>query len=91
MNDQDRTIRRLLLSYVGLLAERESYGPGDGFEYVLWDDLMRPVPERVSREERAELVSLRRGVRAPSWSIIVDMPMKPPYTGAMRAAFTHEG
>jgi hypothetical protein len=42
MKRQDCTIRHLLLSYVSLLAERESYGPGDGFEYVLWDDLMRP-------------------------------------------------
>jgi hypothetical protein len=58
MKRQDCTIRHLLLSYVSLLAERESYGPGDGFEYVLWDDLMRPVPELVSREERAELASL---------------------------------
>jgi hypothetical protein len=49
MKRQDCTIRHLLLSYVSLLAERESYGPGDGFEYVLWDDLMRPVPELVSR------------------------------------------
>jgi hypothetical protein len=54
----DCAVRTLLLSYVGLLAERASYGPGDGFEYGLWDDLMRPVPTRVSHEEKVELVSL---------------------------------
>jgi hypothetical protein len=58
MSDRDGTIRDLLLSYVGLLAERHAYGPGEGFEYALWDDLLRPAPTLVSEEERAELVDL---------------------------------
>jgi hypothetical protein len=58
MRDRDRTIRELLLSYVGLLAERHAYGPGEGFEYALWDDLLRPAPTLVSEDERGELVDL---------------------------------
>jgi hypothetical protein len=40
MIQDDCTLSRLLLSFVGLLAERHAYGPSDGFEFVLWDDLL---------------------------------------------------
>jgi hypothetical protein len=58
MSTDDHTIRQLLLSYVGLLAERHAYAPGEGFEYALWDDLLRPKPTLVSEDERGELVDL---------------------------------
>ena len=58
MRDRDRTIRDLLLSYVGLLAERHAFAPGEGFEYALWDDLLRPQTTLVSEEERGELTDL---------------------------------
>ena len=58
MKDRDGAIRDLLLSYVGLLAERHAFGPGEGFEYALWDDLLRPQPTLVSEEERGELTDL---------------------------------
>jgi hypothetical protein len=40
------------------LAERHAYGPGEGFEYALWDDLLLPKPTLVSEDERGELVDL---------------------------------
>jgi hypothetical protein len=55
----------LLLSFVGLLAERHAYGPGDGFEFVLWDDLLLKKPTLVSTEEKKELVSLI--IRTDAW------------------------
>jgi len=58
MSQDDCTLTRLLLSYVGLLAERHAYGPGDGFEFLLWDDLLLVKPTLVSIEEKTELVSL---------------------------------
>jgi hypothetical protein len=58
MSQDDGTLTRLLLSYVGLLAERHAYGPGDGFEFLLWDDLLLTQPTLVSTEEKHELVSL---------------------------------
>jgi hypothetical protein len=58
MSRDDCTLTKLLLSYVGLLAERHAYGPGDGFEFVLWDDLLLAKPTLVSTEEKHELVSL---------------------------------
>lgn len=58
MSKDDCTLSQLLLSYVGLIAELHSYGPGDGFEFLLWDDLLRTKPTLVSMEEKNELVSL---------------------------------
>jgi hypothetical protein len=65
MSRDDCTLTRLLLSYVGLLGERHAYGPGDGFEFVLWDDLLLKQPTLVSREEKKELVSLI--IRTDAW------------------------
>jgi hypothetical protein len=65
MSRDDGTLSRLLLSFVGLLAERHAYGPGDGFEFVLWDDLLLRQPTLVSTEEKQELVSLI--IRTNAW------------------------
>jgi hypothetical protein len=65
MNRDDCTLTRLLLSFVGLLAERHAYGPGDGFEFLLWDDLLLVKPTLVSIEEKTELVSLI--IRMNAW------------------------
>jgi len=61
----DCTLSRLLLSYVGLLAERHSYGPGDNFELILWDDLQLAQPRIVSIDEKNELVNLI--IRCDAW------------------------
>jgi len=61
----DCTLSRLLLSYVGLLAERHSYGPGDNFELILWDDLQLAQPRIVSIDEKNELVGLI--IRCDAW------------------------
>jgi hypothetical protein len=58
MSHDDCTLHRLLLSYVSLLAERHAYGPGDNFEFLLWDDLMQAKPTLVSIDEKNELISL---------------------------------
>jgi hypothetical protein len=58
MSRDDCTLTKLLLSYVGLLAERHAYGPGDGFEFLLWDDLHLAKPTLVSLDEKYELVHL---------------------------------
>jgi hypothetical protein len=74
MNRDDCTLAKLLLSFVGLLAERHAYGPGDGFEFVLWDDLLLVKPTLVSIEEKTELVSLI--IRMNAWgSFNVDTGM----------------
>jgi hypothetical protein len=65
MNADDGTLHQLLLSYVSLLAERHAYGPGDNFELLLWDDLMRAQPTLVSLDEKKELVSLI--IRTDAW------------------------
>jgi hypothetical protein len=65
MSRDDDTLRKLLVSYVGLLAERHACGPGDGFEFRLWDDLHRPKPTLVSGDEKDELISLI--IRTDAW------------------------
>ena len=65
MSRDDCTLTKLLLSYVSLLAERHAYGPGDGFEFLLWDDLQRAKPELVSLDEKRELVFLI--IRTDAW------------------------
>jgi hypothetical protein len=54
------TKRQLLLSYIGLLAERNSYAPGGGFEYALWDDMKRGQgkTQLIDDGEAAEIVWL---------------------------------
>jgi hypothetical protein len=39
MSDEIQKMKELLLSYVSLIAERNSFGPGENFEYKLWDTL----------------------------------------------------
>jgi hypothetical protein len=74
MSRDDCTLSRLLLSFVGPLAERHAYGPGDGFEFALWDDLLLEKPTLVSIEEKKELVSLI--IRMDAWvSFNVDTGM----------------
>jgi hypothetical protein len=61
------TMQQLLLSYVGLLAERHARAPDTNFEYDLWDDLHRD-PETlqlVSRPARNELIFLT--INTDSW------------------------
>jgi hypothetical protein len=65
MSHQDKTLACLLLSYVGLLADRHGYAPGENFEFLLWDDVMRATPTLVSIEEKQELVSLT--LRTEAW------------------------
>jgi hypothetical protein len=58
--DDLETMEALLLSYVGLLAERNAYAPGENFEYALWDDLHRDPAtlQLLERPERNELIPL---------------------------------
>jgi hypothetical protein len=65
MSEEDCTLHKLLLSYVSLLAERYSYGPGEGFEFRLWDDLLLAKPTLVSVDEKNELVGLI--IRTDAW------------------------
>jgi hypothetical protein len=65
MSREDCTLHQLLLSFVALLAERHAYGPGDGFEFRLWDDLLLDKPTLVSLDEKKELVGLI--IRSHSW------------------------
>jgi hypothetical protein len=62
-----KTMKKLLLSYVGLMAERHAYRPGDGFEYRLWNDLKANLmsPTLVSVEEAYEICYL--AVYSHSW------------------------
>jgi hypothetical protein len=65
MSQEDCTLHKLLLSYVSLLAERHAYGPGDNFEFMLWDDLLLEKPTLVSIDEKKELVGLI--IRSDAW------------------------
>jgi hypothetical protein len=65
MSRDDGTLRGILLTYVGLLAELNAYGPGDGFEFRLWDDLLLEQPTLVDADIKRELVSLI--MRTESW------------------------
>ena len=57
---KEDTMRALLLSYIGLLAERNGFAPSELFEYKLWDALRRvPIRSRlVSRDEANEILWL---------------------------------
>jgi hypothetical protein len=52
--------KALLLSYISLLAERNAFGPGENFEYKLWDTLHGKFEdtEYVTIEEGMEIVYL---------------------------------
>jgi hypothetical protein len=47
------------------MAERHSYGPGENFEFLLWDDLLLKKPALVSLEEQMELIALI--IRTDAW------------------------
>jgi hypothetical protein len=67
MGDEIAKMKELLLSYVSLIAERNAFGPGDNFEYLLWDDLHGRFEDTqyVSFEEGHEIIAL--AVRSDSW------------------------
>ena len=54
--DIRKTAARLLLDYVGILADRNAYRPGDGFEYELFDAVGSDEPSHlIDQEEREQL------------------------------------
>jgi hypothetical protein len=63
----DAEKKALLLSYISLLAERNSFGPGENFEYQLWDTLHGSFADTdyVTIEEGTEIVWL--AVETDSW------------------------
>jgi hypothetical protein len=67
MSDETQNMKELLLSYVSLIAERNSFAPGDNFEYLLWDTLHGRFEDTqyVSLDEGHEIVAL--AVNADSW------------------------
>jgi hypothetical protein len=67
MSDETQNMKELLLSYVSLIAERHRFGPGDNFEYLLWDDLHGRFEDTkcVSFDEGHEIIAL--AVNADSW------------------------
>jgi hypothetical protein len=67
MSDEHQKMKALLLSYVSLMAERNSFGPGDNFEYLLWDELHGLIPDAkyVSAEEGHEIIFL--ATNTDSW------------------------
>jgi hypothetical protein len=56
-----RRMEDLLLSYIGFVAERNSFGPGDNFEYLLWDELHGLTTDAQQTGSRHPLCS--RGVK----------------------------
>jgi hypothetical protein len=66
MSDEDK-MKELLLSYVGLMAERNAFAPGDNFEYLLWDDLHGLIKDTkyVSFDEGKEIIFL--ATQTDSW------------------------
>jgi hypothetical protein len=67
MHDRIQKMKELLLSYVGLIAERNEFAPGDNFEYLLWDDLNGQIKDTkyVSFDEGYEIIGL--AVNTDSW------------------------
>ena len=65
--DDIRRMQQLLVSDIGLMAERHAYRPGGGFEYALWHDLEADIthPTLVSAEEAYEIGYL--AVYSHSW------------------------
>jgi hypothetical protein len=66
MSDEHK-MKELLLSYVGLMAERNAFAPGDNFEYLLWDTLHGLIKDTkyVSLEEGTEIIFL--ATETDSW------------------------
>jgi hypothetical protein len=60
-------MRSLLLSYVGLIAGRNGFAPGENFEYRLWDTLHGRFEDTdyVTLEEGEELIML--AVKTDCW------------------------
>jgi hypothetical protein len=67
MNDEHQKMKAFLLSYVSLMAERNSFGPGENFEYMLWDELHGSTTDAqyVSIEEGHEIIFL--ATNTDSW------------------------
>jgi hypothetical protein len=67
MPDDLEKMRALLVSYVSLVADRNAFGPGENFEYRLWDTLHGQLQDTqyVSIEEGEEIIML--AVRTDSW------------------------
>jgi len=67
MSGEQQKMKALLLSYVSLMAERNSFGPGDNFEYLLWDELhgLTTDAKYVSAEEGTEIIWL--ATNTDSW------------------------
>jgi len=67
MRDELQKMKALLLSYVNLIAERHAFGPGENFEYLLWDDLHGTFEDTkyVSVEEGTEIIFL--ATQTDSW------------------------
>jgi hypothetical protein len=67
MRDELQTMKELLLSYVGLIAERNAFAPGDNFEYRLWDTLHGRFEDTqyVSFDEGHEIIFL--ATQTASW------------------------
>jgi hypothetical protein len=67
MSDEQQKMKALLLSYISLMAERNSLAPGDNFEYLLWDELhgLTTDAKYVSIEEGAEIIWL--ATNTDSW------------------------
>jgi hypothetical protein len=67
MSDTQAQMQALLLSYIALMAERNSFGPGDNFEYKLWDTLHGSFADTdyVTLEEGAEIIYL--ATQTESW------------------------
>jgi hypothetical protein len=67
MSDEHQKMKELLLSYVSLVAERNSFGPGENFEYLLWDTLHGSFAgtDYVSVEEGTEIIFL--ATQTDSW------------------------
>jgi hypothetical protein len=67
MDDRIQKMKELLLSYIGLIAERNAFAPGDNFEYLPWDDLNGQIKDTkyVSFDEGYEIIGL--AVNTDSW------------------------
>jgi hypothetical protein len=67
MRDEQPKMQALLLSYISLMAERNTFAPGDNFEYQLWDTLHGSFADTkyVSIEEGTEIIFL--ATQTDSW------------------------
>jgi hypothetical protein len=60
-------MRGLLLAYVGLIAGRNGFAPGENFEYLLWDTLHGKLKDTdyVTLDEGEEIIML--AVKTDCW------------------------